>query len=274
MMRLGHIDYANCFPIHARFIDQGPPPDIELMVDVPSGLNHALATGAVDVAPCSSIEYARHADRYRLLPDFVIGSYGPVESILLESTTPVESLGGVVAVPTASATSVALLRILLERRYHRTPRLEWFDQAADDDPVAGGAVAALRIGDVALRREFPAGRRVYDLGTLWTEWTGLPFAFAVWQTGIPATRDEELVGLHAALLSSRAFYQEHLQELAQRHARRFRLPADRLARYWRSLRFDLDGEMQRGLLHFYTLAAAVGEAQPVRALTLLDIPPR
>ncbi len=61
MLRLGHIVYSNCFPVHARFIDQAPPAGVTLTHGVPSRLNELLGRGEIDVAPCSSIEYARDA---------------------------------------------------------------------------------------------------------------------------------------------------------------------------------------------------------------------
>ncbi len=261
MLRLGHIEYSNCFPVHARLIDCGPPPWLELLPGVPARLNAALAAGEIDVAPSSSIEYARHADRYRILPDFVIGSDGPVQSIIVESERPLDALDdSEVAVPTASATSVVLLRILLETRCGLRPRYRWFDQATEPDPLAAGAAAALRIGDVALRREPAPGRLTTDLGAAWNEWTGLPFAFAVWQTSSGSGADPELQRLHALLHESRAYFHARVSELARRHASAFGLPAGRLERYWQSLTYDLDERMRRGLARFYECAAALGEA--------------
>lgn len=267
MIRLGHIEYSNCFPVHSRLLDCGAPPGIELRVGVPSLLNRALAAGEIDVAPSSSIEYARHADRYRVLPDFVIGSDGPVQSILVESLRPLDELDGAeVAVPTASATSVVLLRVLLEIRHGLRPRYRWFDQVTEPDPVGGGAAAALRIGDVALRREFPSGHRVTDLGEEWSAWTGLPFAFAVWQVAAGAEHDAELSRLHGVLTESRAYFDAHADALAARFSPTFGLDAAVLLEYWRSLHYGLDAEMQRGLLRFYALAAELGEVPAVPAL--------
>jgi chorismate dehydratase len=266
MLRLGHIDFSNCFPVHARLLDRQPPAGIELRRGIPSVLNEELAAGRIDVAPCSSIEYALHAGRYRLVPDLVIGSAGAVRSILLEHRLPLHRLAGqVVAVPTASATSVVLLRILLERRYGVRPTYRWFDQAAGEDPLAQGAAAALRIGDVALRRTVQ-GAASLDLGEAWTEWTGLPFAFAVWQTPLGGAADGELRRLHGLLLESRAYYEANAEPLAARHAAGFGLEAAELLAYWRTLRYDLDAEMRQGLLHFYREAAAVGAAPLVTEL--------
>jgi chorismate dehydratase len=269
MIRLGHIDYSNCIPVHALLLEREAR-DVELVRDVPSRLNTALASGAIDVAPCSSIEYARHAGQYAILPDLAIGSAGPVQSILLESAVPLEQLdGAVVALPTASATSVVLLRLLLELRTGVQPRYEWFDQAGAVDPMARGAAAALRIGDMALRRAAPPGRTTCDLGAEWWAWTGRPFAFAVWQVRRDADMTE-VQRLTELLQESRAWFVAHADSLAVRYAAAFGLTSDRLLQYWHSLRFDLDPIMQQGLLHFYELAAQIDEASPVAFLDILD----
>jgi chorismate dehydratase len=272
MIRLGHIEYSNCVPVHAGLLE-ATPPDVVLVRDVPSRLNRALADGTIDAAPCSSIEYARHAGEYLILPGHAIGSHGPVRSILLETTVTPEALGGhVVAVPDASATSVVLLRALLELRLGVRPRLEWFDQGRAEDPIDRGAAAALRIGDVALRRTAPAGRHVIDLGAEWTAWTGLPFVFAVWQVrrdagAATARRLAEL------LRASRAWYAHHAVRLAYSHGPRYGLEPGRLLEYWNSLRFELDDAMMDGLLRFYRYAADLREAPVTEALELVPLDP-
>jgi chorismate dehydratase len=270
MIRLGHIDYSNCVPVHSQLLERQRPEGIRLVMGVPSELNDALLMGQVDVAPCSSIEYARHADRYVLLPDLVIGSDGAVGSILLESEHPPEALGGrMVWLPTASATSAILLRILLEVRWGVKPEYAWFHQTDAGDPIGIRASAVLRIGDVALRRVAPEGRHVIDLGAAWTEWTGLPFAYALWQARRDAPADE-LRRLHRTLIESRAWFEQHDAEVAGRHAARFHVEPAALLAYWRSLRFHLDGRMREGLLHFYELAAGIDEAKaPVATLEWL-----
>jgi chorismate dehydratase len=265
MIRLGHITYSNCLPVHAWLMECGAP-GVEIVTGVPSELNEQLADGRIDVAPCSSIEYARHQDEYVVLPDFAIASVGAVQSILLETTRPLAELDGVdVMVPTASATSVVLLRILLETRHGVMANLRWFDQSVACDPLAGDAAAALWIGDVALRRHSVAGRTLVDLGALWTEWTGLPFVYAIWQARA-AVDPVALDRLHALLLESRARFAADIDASARRHARRFGLPATGLAGYWRSLRYSLDEDAQRGLLHFYDLANGIGVAAAVDTL--------
>lgn len=270
-MRLGHISYSNCIPVHALLLDRGVPPWIELRRGIPSELNRELEAALVDVAPSSSIEYARHAERYRLLPDLCIAADGAVESILLETDRPLEELAGAeVALPTASATSVVLLRLLLERRLGLAPRYRWFEQGTGADPLHEGAAAALWIGDLALRRAHTTPGHYVDLGAEWKAWTGLPFVYAVWQVAAGPEKDLELRRLHELLLESRGYFEARLDELAGRFAPQHQLEPARLARYWRTLDFTLGPAMQEGLLHFYRLAAELGEAPAVTGLRWLN----
>jgi chorismate dehydratase len=257
-LRLGHITYSNCFPVHARLIDAPRPGDPVLVEGIPSHLNTLLARGEIDAAPCSSIEFARHADRYGVLPELVIGSRGAVRSILLLSRRPPGDLGeGRVALPTASATSVVLLKILLALRWDVRPEFFWFDQARED-PFARGADAALFIGDVALRPGLCPDLPVrLDLGEEWQRQTGLPFAFAVWQVG-HASR-AAAGDLLALLVESRAYGLERRADLAARYADAFGFPAAMLDSYWADLSYDLDDAMLTGLQTFYALAAEIGE---------------
>jgi chorismate dehydratase len=257
MLHLGHIIYSNCFPVHARLIDRGCPAGVTMIDGVPSDLNRRLAAGELQVAPSSSIEFARHADRYRIFPDLVIGANGPALSILLVGRRP-DTLGGrTVALPTASATSVVLLKILFRTRWQVEPVFVPFDQIRED-PFAAGAEAALFIGDVALRADLaPEAEARVDLGEEWRAQTGLPFAFAVWQASGGSAA--ELRRLHESLIESRAYGAACRADLARRYAGVFGLPAALLDRYWANLVFTLDEPMQEGLKLFYRLAAEIGE---------------
>ena len=257
-LKLGNITYSNCFPVHAGLIDGAVTGGPVLVEGVPSYLNGLLSRGDIDVSPSSSIEYARHAAGYRIVPDFVIGSRGPVRSILfLAGRDPRELAGATVAMPTASATSVVLLKVLLRIRWGVAPRTVWFDQAKED-PFAAGADAALFIGDVALRAELYPERPVrLDLGAEWWSQTGLPFAFAVWQAS--GGTDAELRHLHALLIESRAYGLEHRAALAEKYAGHFGFPGPFLDSYWRDLSYVLDEPMIEGLQTFYRYAAEIGE---------------
>lgn len=260
MIRLGHIDYANCFPIHAPLLDEASRPAwLRIEEGSPGQLNARLAAGDLDVAPCSSIEYARHQDEYRVLPGLCIGSAGPVQSIRVVSRVPWSELNGArVLLPTASATSRCLLKILLRVRECVEPVWADFEQETED-PLADETVsAALFIGDAALQYRPPPGSQVTDLGAEWTEWTGLPFVYALWQSRTDCAESEEMLALHRSLVAARTGFEARAQALAEQAATRYGLSAELLASYWAHLRYDLEPDMRAGLSRFYELAAGLG----------------
>ena len=57
MIRLGRISYVNMAPVFHRL-----NAEVEEVTGVPTELNRLLLDGELDLAPISSIEYARHAD--------------------------------------------------------------------------------------------------------------------------------------------------------------------------------------------------------------------
>jgi len=282
MLRLGNIDYSNCYPIHGPVL-ASPRPDWLTVVDgTPSELNRLLAAGELDVAPGSSIELARHGREYAALSGLCIGSDGPVESIILATRMPTEELDGrTVALPTASATSRVLVRILLEKAMGISPRWVDFDQRESDPlaragdgsggrPGAGRVDAALFIGDVALRRQAGAGESHVDLGAEWTSWTGLPFVYALWLVTDDAAGRSETAALHERFLAQRDALAGGMDSLAERAAARFGLAPERLLSYWTRIRYDLDGRMIEGLERFLSLASELGASPPLARLRLVS----
>ena len=78
MIKLGRIGYANMAPVFYRLVAE-----VEEVVGVPTELNRLLLDREIDIAPISSIEYARNADTLRLLPRICVSSEGAVDSIQL-----------------------------------------------------------------------------------------------------------------------------------------------------------------------------------------------
>ncbi len=258
MLKLGHIIYSNCFPPHAGIIEKKINFPFALVEGIPTELNRLLFEGTIDVSPSSSIEYAVNAGRYVLLPNLSITSRERVMSIILKSRAQIRDLDNkTVALTTASSTSVVLLRILLELHYGVHPNFIMFEQGREDPfPHAD---AALFIGDLAIKTEaVPEYPHRYDLGTLWHEFTGLPFVFALWQVNYKKNIDKDLGVLYDILLKSKAYGLAHLGELADAYAERFGIPASVLFEYWGSFSYNLNEEEKKGLLTYYGYAAELG----------------
>jgi chorismate dehydratase len=94
LVKLGRISYVNMAPVFYRL-----DADVEEVQGVPTELNRRLLAGELDVAPISSIEYARNADRLRLLPRLCVGSEGAVDSIQLVSRKPLEQVRSISVTP-------------------------------------------------------------------------------------------------------------------------------------------------------------------------------
>jgi chorismate dehydratase len=252
VVKLGRISYVNMAPVFYR-VDH----EVEEVTGVPTELNRMLVEGELDTAPISSIEYARHADKLRLLPRLCVASEGAVDSIQLVSRVPLEQVRTVAVTP-ESATSVALTKILL-------PESDQLPLAAYD---SGDSEAKLLIGDAALRSAFEDPTPHYDLGRLWLERTGLPMVFAVW--ACPEPLAEGLAELEDALVSSLRLARAEPEQLAHEASLRYGYPAGFLARYFEKLRYRFGPRERAGLYTFLELARDAGLLETVPELRFVQ----
>jgi len=243
-IRLGRISYVNMAPVFHRL-----EYDVEEVTGVPTTLNKMLIEGELDVAPISSIEFARHADDLRLLPRLCVSSEGAVDSIQLVSRMPLGSVRSVAVTP-ESATSVVLTKVLLPQ--------------AEIRPFGDEADARLLIGDAALRSAFEDPTPHHDLGRLWLERTGLPMVFAVWAATEPVV--DGISDLEHALVASVRLARSEPEKLAYEASARYGYPAGFLARYFEKLRYSFGPRERAGLYTFLEMARDVGELHRVPEL--------
>jgi chorismate dehydratase len=244
VIRLGRISYVNMAPVFHRL-----NADVEEVSGVPTELNRLLLDAQLDIAPISSIEYARHASSLRILPRLCVSSEGAVESIQLVSRLPFSQIRSVAVTP-ESATSVVLTKVLLPQAEHV--------------PLDLDADAKLLIGDAALRSAFEDPTPHYDLGKLWLERTGLPMVFAVWAAPEPVAPG--LAELEHALVASVRLARAEPQVLAYEASARYGYPAGYLARYFEKLRYSFGPRERAGLYTFLEMARDVGELDHVPEL--------
>ena len=244
MIRLGRISYANMAPVFYRLEHE-----IEEVTGVPTELNGRLIAGELDLAPISSIEWARNADRLQILPRLCVGSEGAVDSIQLVSRRPLEQVRSVAVTP-ESATSVVLTKVLLPEAEHV--------------PLGEEADATLLIGDSALRSAFEDPTPHYVLGRLWLERTGLPMVFAVFAASEPVPAG--MAALEDALVASVRRARAEPEQLAYEASERYGYPPGFLARYFEKLRYRFGPRERAGLLTFLEMARDVGELGEVPEL--------
>ncbi len=260
-LRLGRIPWINCYPVY-RAIDTGiVPVEAEPITGTAADLNDLLAAGELDLSVVSAVEYARNAAAYHLLPDLAITSDGPVHSVVLYSRRPVHELDGATVLQSGSSrTSVLLLELLCRHRWRVRPRFATVRaESADLEALRSFPhQAVLVIGDAALLLA-AEGRYPYqiDLGTAWKDWTGLPFVFAVWAARREAN-PASVRSVHQALLASRAWGLDHLEELAELAAANTGLPLATCREYLGDLDYALSYRHLAGLTDFFRRLAHDG----------------
>ncbi|WKE70293.1 menaquinone biosynthetic enzyme MqnA/MqnD family protein [Streptomyces sp. WP-1] len=241
--RVGHIQFLNCLPLYWGLARTGTLLDFQLTKDTPEKLSERLIQGELDVAPVTLVEYLKNSDDLVAFPDIAVGCDGPVMSCVIVSQVPLEELDGAkVALGSTSRTSVRLAQLLLGERYGVRP--EYYTCPPDLGLMMREADAAVLIGDAALRANLHDGPRygldVHDLGTLWKEWTGLPFVFAVWAARRDYLEREPLIThqVHQAFLESKKISLEEVDKVAEQAAHWEAFDAETLARYFTTLDFS------------------------------------
>src|SRR5829696_6427225 len=226
---------------------------VEELSGVPTELNRRLLAAELDLAPISSIEWARNADRLRILPRLCVSSEGAVDSIQLVSRLPLAQVRTVAVTP-ESATSVVLTKVLLPEAEHV--------------PLGERGDATLLIGDAALKSAFEDPTPHHDLGRLWLERTGLPMVFAVWACPEPPPRG--LGELEDALVASLRLARTEPERLAFEASQRYGYPPGFLARYFEKLRYRFGPRERAGLYTFLELAHDAGELDEVPELRFVQ----
>jgi chorismate dehydratase len=251
--RVCAVSYLNTVPL-VWGIEHGAQRDIfEMKYALPSDCADQLASGDADIGIVPVIEMARQKlDYFR---SSGIACRGAVRSILLVSKTPLGEIK-TLATDRGSRTSVMLSRIILAEKYGVRPKL--ISRRAELAPMLGEADAALVIGDPALHLD-PAKLpfETLDLGSEWTEMTGLPMVFALW-----SGRKENMPERYEqAFLDSCRAGLAHLDEIVSEQAP-IRGIAQQLARQYLThhIVFELGEREHEGLNLYLKHAAALERA--------------
>ncbi|WP_201738445.1 menaquinone biosynthetic enzyme MqnA/MqnD family protein [Thermus thermamylovorans] len=246
--------YANTAPLY-RFLE---PDGWTLRYGVPSELNQQVRSGEIGLSLVSSYFYLKHQEELALLPDFSVAVLGRVYSVNLFHRGELAHLKRV-ALTTESATSVALLKLLL-REQGLAPR---YERAEGGLELLEAYDGVLLIGDRAIQayaRLLPALPEtphalptrfgevgVEDLSMLWFARTKLPFVFAVWAYRKENPPPKALV---AALRRARRLGLARLGKVAEAEARRLGVHPALMEHYLWNFRYHLEEPDRLGLSAF------------------------
>jgi chorismate dehydratase len=242
---VGKITYLNSVPFY-NYFKKGA---FNLLPAAPRYLGMLSARGRIVAAPFSLMDYLSQEDELELM-DYCIASFDKVRSILLFTRHPWSELQDKnIGIIDDTATSVHLLRVLLEKKYGVSSRLT---RMRGENRDYQGFDAVLLIGDEALKSNksgLSGFERVFDLATEWYEWQKLPFVFAVWAVKkmlSPGMKRDLNKALHKALTR-----EERDPALSSAlHGRRIGLTQAETAAYLGGITYRL-GESERAAIEVF-----------------------
>lgn len=171
-IKVSAVSYTNTKPFAYGIEHSEVLKKIDLVYDIPSDCAAKLISNQADIGlvPVAAL---LHIPNYQILGNYCIGSVGAVNSVFIFSNKPIKEIKKVRLDP-QSRTSNNLAKVLFKNYWKQAPEYV----------LEGEADAFVEIGD----RTF--GKRnnysfVYDLGEEWFNFTGLPFAYAVWASNKP-----------------------------------------------------------------------------------------
>lgn len=262
--RIAASSYLNTAPLIWSFV-HGPHRDqVELFTDTaPARCAEMLQSGEVDAALVPVIEYQRLPDLL-IVPDVCVGSRTAVRSVVLVTRKTNLKKVERVALDESSRTSAALVKIIFREFLGFEP--QWETAAPDLKSMLTRADAALIIGDPAMKISQDQFR-VFDLATLWHEFTGFGFVFAMWMARKDSVEKIQTIDFAAARDEGLA----NLNQIARAYASQIGLSEDEIRGYLtENIVFSVDEEMQKGLRLYFELAAKHKLAEEARLLEFIS----
>lgn len=239
--RLAASTYLNSAPLIWSFLNGSKRGTVDFIDAVPARCAQLLSLNEVDAALVPVIEYQRIPDG-ALVPDVCVGSQNEVLSVVLVSkNTQLENIR-TVALDESSRTSATLVKIIFREFLEREP--QWTTRSPNLDEMLERNDAALIIGDPGMT--FPrTGLKVWDMATLWRNYTGFGFVFAMWML-----REE---GIDVDFAGARDEGVTKIDEIVS--AYKEKIPQMDLRKYLtENIVYRVDESMQRGLELYFELA--------------------
>jgi len=236
--------------------------EVELIEATPAHCAQLLAQQRVEAALVPIIEYQRLSG-IGIVPDVCVGSLAQVRSVVL--VTKVRELKDIrkIALDESSRTSAALVKIIFREFLEVETR--WASHTPDLEGMLKDNDAALIIGDPAMTFS-RKGLHVHDLATLWREYTGLGFVFAMWMISDDASAAGRRIDFRAA----RDEGLEGISEIIDFYQPLLGLGRSELEFYLReNISFRMETEMVAGLELYYRLAHKHGLIPMVKPLRSL-----
>jgi chorismate dehydratase len=247
VLRIAASTYLNSAPLVWSFIHGSRQRHVHFVDAVPARCAALLSQGEVDAALVPVIEYQRIPD-LMVVPDVCVGSKQEVRSVVLVSRK--DDLNEIqsVALDQSSRTSATLVKIIFGEFVGHQP--SWATYFPDLSRMLAENDAALIIGDPGMTfgRE---GVRVWDMATLWHDYTGLGFVFAMWMCARSVIERVQTIDFASARDEGLA----RIEEIIGAYERSLGLIRDEIRSYLEeNISFHIDEKMLSGMELYFKLA--------------------
>jgi chorismate dehydratase len=240
--RIAASTYLNSAPLIWSFLYGTKQGTVDFIDAVPARCAQLLSQNEVDAALIPVIEYQRIPDG-ALVRDVCVGSQGEVLSVVLVAKNTALQDIRTVALDESSRTSATLVKIIFREFLGREPK--WTTQSPNLNEMLDRNDAALIIGDPGMT--FPrTGLKVWDMASLWRNYTGSGFVFAMWMVGNNRVVDVDFAGARDEGVT-------RIEEIVE--AYKNKIPQMDLHKYLtQNIVYRIDESMQRGLELYFELA--------------------
>lgn len=269
-MKIGYIDYLNCYPFYYHMFEKAPLKDISIISGLPSELNKMMENKMLDLSPISSATYSLIQDDVFLLPQFCLSSVGYVGSVILYSRHNIDQLNGKkIGLSNASHTSRVLLKILLKKFYHIEPVYE----STGPRPDLKNYDAVLRIGNDAMTNSVGKAAFKFDLGELWLQKTGFPVVFAVFavRKNVIKENKQQFISVITSYKSSIRCLFEEKDEVVNKARQKYPNISYDVDNYYKTLQFEFNDNLKNALSYYLKTANELGLLEKVESLRFANV---
>ncbi|MGH7884323.1 MAG: menaquinone biosynthesis protein [Thermodesulfobacteriota bacterium] len=247
MINLGSVPFLNArpliYPLENGLVDH----DFNIFYYDPSLLSRKLNEKIVDIGLIPAAEFLKHDD-YAALPDISISSYGKVDSVVLLSRDELKSIK-TIAIDSRSQSSTALIKIIFELFLGINPT---YIKRKVGENFFDGVDSGMLIGNSGLKAVHSKDKNflISDIGELWTNFTGLPFVYALFAL----KKDFDLKRGYQALIDSKNKGYDLIPKIVDIEHEKLGLTKEDCFTYLSErIKFDLDSEKLKGLKEYQKL---------------------
>jgi len=252
LIKLGDVPFLNSKPLFHLLNNGYINYSIEIVSYTPNVLSKLLREKKIDMGLVPVIELLTRGE-CKVVPDISISSFGKVDSVVLVSNRELKDIRSVV-LDRYSLSSAGLIRVLFKNFLNIDVE---FTTRNYDEHFFANVDSGMLIGDTGLKFLYTTKNRfkIYDLGDMWTNFTGLPFVYALLAVNDGIQLGEQLDNL----IISKKEGVNFIEEICEKEAERIGISKEFCINYIKNrIGYDLNEEEIKGISEFAQCLNKIG----------------